>query len=567
MEAFTTLDVIVLVAYVTGVTALGVWLGGRQKSARDYFLADRGIPWWAVCFSVVATETSALTFISVPATAYTGDFWFLQLAFGYLIGRIGIAVVLLPGYFRGELSTAYALLEERFGAPTRRFASTIFLVTRALADSVRIFAAAIPIALITGLPYAASILITGVFTLIYTYYGGLRAVVWVDVVQMFLYLFGGAAALVILRDLVPGGFGGIAAAASDAGKFRILHPGGGFADARWILTGLVGGAFLSMASHGVDHLIVQRLLAAPSLRGARKALIGSGIVVIGQFALFLLVGAGLFAFYGGRSFATPDEIFPRFIVEQLPPGVSGLIVAGILAAAMSTVASSLNSLASATTHDLYAPLAGRAGDDAHLMRVGKRFTLLWAAILVGGAILFQFASQGTPVVVIALQIASFTYGGLLGGFLLGVLSRRARQSDAILGMATAIAIMAALWATQQFGAIPKVVDTLWFALIGSIITVAVGGARARAGAGAGEYPRGGAVEGRTARRGAGAGGERPGAGAGTFTFTGSGSGSADEGAAATTRTRTEDDQGTAPSSPSPSPSPSPSLGQGPGGGA
>src|SRR5690606_25854378 len=400
------------------------------------------------------------------------------------------------GYFRGELETAYAVLEGRFGLGARRFASIIFLVTRAFADSVRVFAAAIPISLLTGLPYWQSIVITGIFTLVYTYYGGLRAVVWVDVIQMGIYLFGGIAALAVLLGRL-GGWEAIAAAVEPLDKFRIFHfegGWGGFASAQWFWTGLVGGAFLSMASHGVDHLIVQRLLAAPSLADARRALVGSGILVIGQFALFLLVGAGLYAFYQGRAFDTPDAIFPTFIIEQLPPGLSGLIIAGILAAMMSTVSSSLNSLASATTHDLYAPLSGRGDDQEHLMRVGRRFTVLWAAIIIGGGILFQFASQGTPIVVIALQIASFTYGGLLGAFLLAVVSRRAGQRDAIAGMAVAIVVMTALWAAQQFGLMPKVVDTLWFSLIGSAITVAVGSASAalRGGRGARRQREGGA---------------------------------------------------------------------------
>lgn len=472
-ESFGVLDIVVMVGYILGVTAFGTWLGTRQKDARDYFLADRSIPWWAVCFSVVATETSALTFISVPATAYNTDLWMLQLTMGYVIGRLLVAAVLLPAYFRGELTTAYALLERRFGLGARRFASIIFMVTRAFADGVRIFATAIPIKLITGLPYWQAITITGVFTLIYTYFGGLSAVVWVDVVQMFIYIFGGLAALFILLQVVPLGWAGITAAAADADKLRIFHPEGGFASGTWILTGIIGGAFLSMASHGVDHIIVQRLLASKSLRDARKALITSGFIVMGQFALFLIVGVGLYAFFQARPFATPDEIFPRFIVEQMPDGVRGLVIAGILAAAMSTVASSLNSLASATTHDIYAPLA-KQRDDVHLMRMGRRFTLGWGVVLIGGAILFQFAQQGTPVVVIALEIASFTYGGLLGGFLLGVLSKRADQMDAILGMGTAIVLMVMLWTVQRFGVIEPVVNGLWFALIGSIITLAVG---------------------------------------------------------------------------------------------
>jgi solute:Na+ symporter, SSS family len=474
MGELTTLDLVVLVGYIVGVTAFGTWLGSRQKDARDYFLADRGIPWWAVCFSVVATETSALTFISVPATAYTSDLWMMQLTVGYLIGRIAVASVLLPGYFRGELTTAYALLQKRFGLGARRFASIIFMITRALADGVRVFATAIPIKLIIGLPYWQAILITGVFTLIYTYYGGLSAVVWVDVIQMFIYIFGGLAALYVLLQVVPGGWDGIVAAAEPANKLRIIHTEGGFASGRWLLTGLVGGAFLSMASHGVDHIIVQRLLASPSLRDARKALITSGIIVMGQFALFLVVGVGLFAFFNGRQFATPDEIFPSFIVSELPSGVTGLVLAGILAAAMSTVASSINSLASATTHDIYAPLSHREDDHVHLMKMGKIFTLVWGVILIGVALLFQFAQQGTPVVVIALQIASFTYGGLLGGFLLGVLSKRAEQTDVIIGMATAIVLMAIFWALQQFQHIPRIVDGLWFALIGSAVTYVAG---------------------------------------------------------------------------------------------
>lgn len=474
MDHFTTLDVVVLVAYLAGVIVFGIAWGGRQRDARDYFLAGKGLPWWAICFSIVATETSALTFISVPATAYGSDLWMLQLAVGYVVGRVLVAAVLLPGYFRGELSTAYALLEERFGIVARRFASVTFMVTRALGDGVRVFAASIPIALISGLDYWQAILITGVVTLVYTYVGGLRAVVWMDVVQMVLYLVGGAVALLVLARTVPDGWTGIVEAARSADKLRVFHPDGGFADARWWLTGLVGGAFLSMASHGVDHLIVQRLLAARSKGEAGLAVVGSGVVVVAQFALFLLVGVGLFAHYGGAPFDPADEVFPRFIVEGLPPGVSGLIIAGVLAAAMSTVSSSLNSLASATTHDLYAPLSKRGGDPVHLLRVGRQFTLLWAAILVGGAILFRFVSEGTPIVVIALQVASFTYGGLLGGFLLGVLSRRADQRDAILGMAAATVFMTVLWAAQQFGAMEKVVDTLWFALIGSAVTVAVG---------------------------------------------------------------------------------------------
>ncbi|MGD8277591.1 MAG: sodium:solute symporter [Gemmatimonadota bacterium] len=474
---FGAIDVVVLIAYLAFVIALGASFARGQKSTRDYFLGGRGLPWWAICFSVVATETSALTFISLPATAYQSDFWFLQLALGYIIGRLAVAALLLPRYFAGEMVTVYAFLETRFGGTTRRFASIIFMVTRALADSVRMFAAAIPIRLVTGIPYAEAILAAGVITVLYTWLGGLKAVVWIDVAQMFIYIVGGVAALVVLLHAVPGGWGGIVAAAEAGDKLRVFHTGAGlagFADPRWLFTGLIGGAFLSMASHGVDFLIVQRLLAARSLADGRKAIIGSGLVVAAQFALFLFVGVGLFAYYGGRTFATPDEIFPRFILEAMPPGLTGLIVAGIVAAMMSTVSSSLNSLASAAANDLIGPLTGRTDDDAFMLRLGRRLTLGWAVVLVGGAVLFQYLQQGTPVVVVALQIASFTYGGLLGGFLLGVLSREARESDAIVGMGTAIVVMGAIWGSQQFGLVDKFADSLWFSLLGSAITVGAG---------------------------------------------------------------------------------------------
>ena len=485
---FTALDFAVLIAYLIGTTLLGVWLGRNQKDARDYFVANQAIPWWAILFSVVATETSALTFISIPGLAYLGDLSFLQIAMGYLIGRIVIAFTLLPRYYQGELVTAYALLQRRFGVSTRRFTSIVFMVTRAFGDSVRVFATAIPIALIIGpmvradLVTPLSILILGVFTLIYTYHGGMRAVVWTDVLQTGIYLLGGVAALVLIGQGVPGGWGAIFDTAGAAGKLNLIDTYTGIDRAHTLWAGLIGGAFLSMASHGADQIIVQRLLASANLRDARRALIGSGIVVIAQFALFLVIGVGLHAFYQGQAFAKPDEIFPRFIVEVMPPGLTGLVIAAILAAAMSTVSGALNSLSAATTHDLYLPLSGRRPDDAGLLRISKLFVLVWAVILIGGALLYD--AQGTPVVVVALAIASFTYGGLLGTFFLGILWKRAIERDAITGLAVGIAAMSFIVFARQLSAWnPGMADTLapfariawpWYVLIGTTITMAVG---------------------------------------------------------------------------------------------
>jgi SSS family solute:Na+ symporter len=490
--AFTSLDALVLVVYLVGTTALGMWLGRNQRDARDYFVAGQAIPWWAILFSVVATETSALTFISIPGLAYLGNFTFLQIATGYLLGRIVIAATLLPRYYQGELVTAYALLERRFGLATRRFASIVFMATRAFGDSVRVFATAIPIALILEpllgpdmsprTVQLLSIVVLGVFTIIYTYHGGMRAVVWTDVLQTGVYLAGGLAAVYLIGRGVPGGWSAILAEAGAKGKLQVIDTYAGVDRPHTVWAGLLGGAFLSMASHGADQLIVQRLLASQNLRDARRALVGSGIAVILQFALFLLIGVGLYSYYRGQDFPAADAIFPKFIIEAMPPGLTGLVVAAILAAAMSTVSGALNSLSAATTHDIYLPLTSRRADDPGVLRLGKLFTLMWALILVGGAMLYR--NTGTPVVVVALAVASFTYGGLLGGFFLGMLWRRAVQRDAITGMAVGIFVMTfVVFAKQLAAAYPSLGEALgplariawpWYVLIGTSITMAVG---------------------------------------------------------------------------------------------
>jgi SSS family transporter len=488
MGSFTLLDIAVLVLYMGGTTALGIWLGRGQKSARDYFVASRAIPWWAILFSVVATETSALTFISIPGLAYLGDFSFLQVVLGYIVGRIVVSYVLLPRYFQGELVTAYALLERRFGLTTRRFASITFMVTRAFGDSVRVFATAIPVALILGPSVPAeyvmplSILILGAFTVVYTYEGGMRAVVWTDVVQTVVYLLGGIGAVWLIGSGVEGGWSAVLDRAAGAGKLRIFDFSTDVSKPHTVWAGVIGGGFLSMASHGADQLIVQRLLAAASLRDARRSLIGSGFAVLAQFTLFLFIGIGLYSYYQARTFPKPDEIFPTFIIEVMPPGMTGLVVAAILAAAMSTVSGSLNSLSAATTHDIYLPLTGKRADDPAVFRAGRIFTLLWAVILIGGALLYK--NQGTPVVVVALSIASFTYGGLLGAFALGLGWRRANQRDAITGMAVGIATMTfVVFAKQLSSAYPSLASSLgplariawpWYVLIGTTITFITG---------------------------------------------------------------------------------------------
>ena len=469
-------DWIVALAYLAGVVAAGMWLGRRQAGAADYFLGRRRLPWWALLLSIVAAETSAITVISVPGIGYAGDLTFLQLALGYLVGRVGIAWLLLPAYARGELQTAYQVLGTRWGPHARRTSSAVFMLTRALADSVRIFATAIPLAANTGWSYPVSIVVLGAATLLYTYTGGLRAVVWMDVVQLVVYLAAGGAALWVALHLAPGAL----AVAAAAGKLRVVDPRISLTAPYAFGTAVLGGALLSAASHGTDQLIVQRLLAARSLGDARRALIGSGVVVIAQFALFLLVGAAMWtAFPAGRALRG-DEVFPRFIITHLAGGPAGLAVAGLLAAAMSTHASAINSLASATTNDFYAPLAGRAGDDRHLLRAGRLFTLLWGAILVLGALLFR--QKDAPVVVVALSIASLTYGPLLGAFVLARFAR-VRERDVVAALLAASLVMAVVVFAGPLAAWLGAADMLvvmsrlawpWYVPLGTALTVAIG---------------------------------------------------------------------------------------------
>jgi SSS family transporter len=380
-----------------------------------------------------------------------------------------ISVLLLPAYFRGELSTAYALLETRFGVRARRFTSGIFMVTRLLADSVRLFATAIPLALVTGWPYPLSIAVIGVLTLVYTYFGGIKAVVWVDALQMVLYLVGALVAAVVLHQLVPDGWGSILAESAGAGKLAVLDFDLSLSVPYTFWAGLLGGAFLTMGSHGTDQLIVQRLLTCRDLPAARKALVGSALAVMAQFLVFLLVGLGLWVFYQGRAFERADEIFAVFIVQELPPGITGLLIAGIFAAAMSSLSSSVNSLASASAYDFWAPVRGAVGDERRILRAGKGFTLLWAALLIAGAILFIPLSRGTTAVEVALGIASVVYGGLIGAFALGVLAKRADERSVIVGIGVGIGTVMLIWLT-----IPDRVAWPWFAAIGTTVTFLVG---------------------------------------------------------------------------------------------
>lgn len=443
-----TLDLAVIAAFFVLTLGLGLWVSRRAQSADDYFLGARDLPAWAVMLSVVATETSALTVISVPGIGARGDFTFLQLAFGYLVGRIAVAVWLLPGYVDGHQQTAYQRLEARFGANTRRMLSVVFLFTRFMADGVRIFAGAIPLALVTGWDVGWAIVAMGAVTLAYTFVGGLKAVVRADALQLGVYMAGGLVALAVAVQLAGGPIP-VWQAADAADKLRLFDFSLSFSAPFVFVGAMLGGAMLSAASHGADHLIVQRLLATRSLRDARFALVGSGLLVIVQFTLFLAVGTAIWAAGLAPAELPGDQVFARFIVQHLPVGVAGLLVAGVLAAAMSTISSSISALASSMTNDLYASISGRS-DPKHLLAVGRAFSLLWGLLLTAGALGFHMLGSGrdTPVVVLALSVASVTYGTLLGALVLaawgGRLGSRLSGRDVITGAALAMPCMLVL---------------------------------------------------------------------------------------------------------------------------
>jgi solute:Na+ symporter, SSS family len=475
-------DLIVVVLYFVFTLGLGLWVARRQRSASDYFLGARDLPAWAILLSIVATETSALTVISVPGIGSRGDLTFLQLTFGYLVGRIGVAVWLLPGYFRGDQETAYTRLESRFGVGTRRLTSSVFLVTRFLGDAVRVFASAIPLALVTGWSIPTSIVAMGVVTMVYTWFGGFKAVVWTDVLQLSVYLAGGIGALLIAWKLA-GGPGAALELARSAGKLKVIDPTIDFTRTYTLLGGFVGGALLSAASHGTDHLIVQRLLATRSLRDARTALVGSGIMIIIQFLLFLLVGSAIWAAGLAPANVPGDQLFPLFVLNHLPTGLAGLVVAGILAAAMGTHSSAINSLASSTTHDLYASWTGRQ-DPVHLLRVGRLVSGIWALALIAGALFFHYIASGndTPVVVLALSIASVTYGALLGTYILAGRWPRAQGRDVVGAVTITVVLMLVVVFAKRLSSDPGLSWLLpvgklawpWYVPLGTLLAVSSG---------------------------------------------------------------------------------------------
>jgi SSS family transporter len=480
------LDLAIIFGYLIGIVLFGTWFARKQKTTSDYFLGDRSVPWWAVAFSIVATETSTITFISVPGIAFSrgGNFQFLQLVFGYLVGRIVIALLFIPSYFRGELLTVYQLLDRRFGGKIKMLAASLFVVMRNIADGIRLLLTAIVLAAVyTSFQPAAnaeaitvaSVILIGAAMIVFTYYGGMEAVIWVEVVQLGIYLAGALAAAIILINSIDGGLSAAISAASQYNKLSLFDFSFDPKKTFTFWAGLIGGCFLTMSTHGTDQYLVQRYLCTDRPRRAATALLVSGAIVLVQFIGFLFIGALLFAFYhpytdpayaSATSTAVPfsggDRVFPDFITRHLPTGLSGLVVAAIFAAAMS---SSLNSIAATTVNDLYRPFRQRLSDK-HYLKVSHWLTLLWGIVQIGVALAVRHKERSALDQ--ALSVASLINGPVLGVFLVGVFLKRVSEPPALIGMLVSCAVMLYI----RFG---TDIAWTWYVFIGSGITLIVAG--------------------------------------------------------------------------------------------
>ena len=471
-------DLAIILAYLIAVIAAGIWFGRRQQTTKQYFTGGHQVPWWAIAASIVATETSTVTFISIPGVAYArgGDFRFLQIVFGYLVARVVISVVFMPWYFRGELVTVYQLLRERFGAPVRGLAATLFVGMRTIADGVRLLLTGLVVAAVfrsigAETALSATVIGLGVVMIVFTLIGGIEAIVWIEVVQLLIYIGGAIAAAVVLLQHV--GFGEAMALAAAHEKFRLFDFAFDLTKTYGFWAGIIGGTFLTLSTHGTDQYMVQRYLCTDRPRRAAAALLASGAIVLLQFIGFLFIGVLLFAFYrpdrlpeymakagSAAPFTAADQVFPHFITAHLPVGLSGLVVAAILAAAMS---SSLSAIASAVVSDLYAPVV-KNRDDRHYLRVSRLVVVIagLAQIAVGVAL----QSQERSAVNAVLSVASLINGPILGVFFLGKL-QRGRTAAALAGMLCGLTVV-------MFVAFGTKVAWPWYAVIGSLTTVIVG---------------------------------------------------------------------------------------------
>lgn len=458
-------DYLVIGGYLLAITAFGSWFARYQKTTRDYFLTDRSVPWWAICFTIVATETSTLTFIGIPAQTYAGNMTFLQLALGYIIGRIIVSALFIPAYFRGDLFTSYELLQRRFGTRVKTLSAVIFLITRSLADGIRLFTTALVIAIVTQVPVTWVVIVLGAAMIVYTMRGGVSAVIWTDVVQMFVYIAGAGAVAIALLNRIDGGWAEVMRVGSQTGRFVVIDASFDLSKAYTLWAGLLGGVALTLSTHGTDQYLVQRLLSAKSRKDASTGLVLSGFIVFAQFILFLLIGVMLYTHYQQvplpQQLGRTDQILPVFVVNELQNGLAGFIVAAIVAAALSP---SLNAMAATTVSDFYLPYINPTADQDTQMRVSKQATVAWGIVQLLVAIGAQFMNRS--VLDAGLAVLSFASGSVLGAFLLGTLAPSVRERDTFAGMIAGLIVMIAVWWATP-------IAFTWYVLIGAVTTCVV----------------------------------------------------------------------------------------------
>ena len=457
----TCIDYLVIAAYLVAITTFGSQFARFQKTTRDYFLTGRSVPWWAICFTIVATETSTLSFIGVPAQSFTGNMAFLQLVMGYILGRIIVSTIFIPAYFKGDLVTSYELLGRRFGPSIKNFAAVVFLVSRSLADGIRLFATALVITVVTQVPVPWTIVILGTAMIVYTMRGGVSAVIWTDVVQMFVYIAGALIVAAGALRAIPGGWNEAVAVGSAAGKFVVFDFSLDVTRTYTLVAGIIGGIALTLATHGTDQFLVQRLLAGRSAKEAGRGLILSGFIVFAQFVLFLFIGVLLYTYYQTHALppgTRPDQVLATFVVHALPTGVVGFIVAAIVAAALSP---SINAMAATTVNDFYLRYWRKDADQPTLMRVSHRATIFWGVVQLCVALGAQWMTQS--VLDAGLSVLSITAGPVLGAFLIGVLTTRVGSAAMLTGMLTGVAVVATAWWTQACA-------WTWYAALGSSVT-------------------------------------------------------------------------------------------------
>lgn len=479
-EYLDSADWLIIFVYLAGIIAFGLWFGRGQRNTRDYFLGSRNIPWWGVGLSIVATETSALTFIGVPALAYGGNLAFIQIVIGYVIARVLLAIWLVPHYFKGEIYSPYELLSNSFGPSARRTAALFFLIAGTLAAGVRVYVTCIPIQLMLDIKVLPAILLFVGLSLVYTYVGGIKAVVWTDAVQFVLFMAGGIFTVLYVPQLFDGGFAEIFEKAAKAGKFNWL-------DTRFSLElplnlwmGLIGGTVQVLFSHGADQLIVQRVLTCKSTGDGRKALILSAVIILPLMLIFLLTGVMLWVYYQQFPLAIPipettagmrkdDYIFPIFILTAVPNMLKGLMIVAILSAAMSSVSSALSALASVSIMDFSRRGELKEISERNSLQFSRVSTVFWALMLI----LVAYASKElTSVLNAAFELSGLTSGALLGGLIFALIVRGGSALPVNAGMVVSLLVMIVISRKTS-------IAWPWFTLIGTLVTLGVAfGARA-----------------------------------------------------------------------------------------